>query len=79
MVISHNRISHEQVRKYFDTFPLFSYKHLAYKDWCKVLDLQIKKNLTSDILKECIEIKSTFNSNRKTFNWEHLKLLTLTP
>lgn len=77
MVISHNRISHEQVRKYFDTFPLFSYKYLAYKDWRKVLDLQIQKKITNDILKECIEIKSRFNSNRKTFNWEHLKNLKI--
>jgi len=32
MVISHNSRSHQIVRKYFDTFPLYSSKYLAYKD-----------------------------------------------
>lgn len=32
MVIAHNRISHDIVRNYFDRFPLYSSKYLAYKD-----------------------------------------------
>lgn len=77
MVISHNKTSHEQIRKYFDSFPLYSSKYLAYKDWCKVQDLQLEKKLTKDYIEECQEIKSKFNSKRKIFNWEHLKNLIL--
>lgn len=76
-VISHNKTSHEQIRKYFDSFPLYSSKYLAYKDWCKVQDLQLEKKLTKDYIEECQEIKSKFNSKRKIFNWEHLKNLIL--
>lgn len=32
MAIAHNSTSHDIVRKYFDRFPLYSSKHLAYKD-----------------------------------------------
>jgi hypothetical protein len=32
MAIAHNSNSHEIVRKYFDTFPLYSSKRLAYND-----------------------------------------------
>jgi len=32
MVVAHNSRSHEIVRKYFDRFPLYSSKYLAYKD-----------------------------------------------
>jgi hypothetical protein len=77
MVISHSSSSHEQVRKYFNKFPLFSSKYLAYKDWCKVQDLQLEKKFVVDYIEECKEIKSRFNNNRKIFNWGHLKNLTL--
>lgn len=77
MVISHNKTSHEQIRKYFDRFPLYSSKYLAYKDWCKVQDLQLEKKLTKDYIEECQEIKSKFNSKSKIFNWDHLKNLIL--
>jgi len=32
MAVAHNSRSHEIVRKYFDRFPLYSSKYLAYKD-----------------------------------------------
>jgi hypothetical protein len=32
MVIAHSSISHKKVRAYFDRFPLYSSKYLAYKD-----------------------------------------------
>jgi hypothetical protein len=32
MAVAHNSRSHEIVRKYFDNFPLYSSKYLAYKD-----------------------------------------------
>jgi hypothetical protein len=33
MVIAYNSRSHQIIRNYFDTFPLYSSKYLAYKDW----------------------------------------------
>lgn len=77
MVISHNNSSHEQVRNYFNKFPLFSSKYLAYKDWCKVQDIQLEKKFVVNYIEECKEIKSRFNNNRKLFNWDHLENLTL--
>jgi hypothetical protein len=32
MAVAHNSRSHEVVRNYFDRFPLYSSKYLAYKD-----------------------------------------------
>jgi hypothetical protein len=32
MIISHSAASHEKVKSYFDRFPLYSSKYLAYKD-----------------------------------------------
>jgi hypothetical protein len=32
MVISHSSMSHKKVMEYFDKFPLYSSKYLAYKD-----------------------------------------------
>jgi hypothetical protein len=32
IVMSHNNMSHKKVIEYFDKFPLYSSKHLAYKD-----------------------------------------------
>jgi hypothetical protein len=39
MVIAHSSKSHEITRSYFERFPLYSSKYLAYKDWCRVQDL----------------------------------------
>jgi hypothetical protein len=46
MVIAHNSKSHEIARSYFDRFPLYSSRYLAYKDWCRVQDLRKGKNLS---------------------------------
>ena len=35
----------EIVRKYFDSYPLYSFKYLAYKDWWLVQDLHKGKSL----------------------------------
>ena len=71
MAIAHNSNSHEIVRKYFDRYPLFSSKHLAYLDWCKVQDLH-KNNLSKNDLEKIKLIKSKFNKNRTVFNFSHL-------
>ncbi len=75
MVISHNNLSHKKVMEYFDKFPLYSSKYLAYKDWSNL----VKKNITRDskpLSKEDIieieKIKSQFNSKRVSFDFSHL-------
>jgi hypothetical protein len=72
MIIAHNSKSHGIVRSYFDTFPLYSSKYLAYKDWCRVQDLREGKNLTKEDIVEIESIKAQFNSKRKLFDFSHL-------
>ncbi len=74
MAIAHNYRSHDVVRKYFDSFPLYSSKYLAYKDWCMVQDLY-KGNLTKENLDKIKMIKNNFNRKRKVFNFSHLDSL----
>ena len=75
MIIAHNFRSHQIARKYFDTFPLYSSKYLAYKDWCLVQDLHKCKSLNKQDLDKIREIKAQFNSKRKIFNFSHLNNL----
>ena len=71
MVISHSAESHLKVIEYFDRYPLYSSKYLAYKDWKYVVE-QIKlrdgKPLTVENIKEIQKIKDQFNNNRKEFH-----------
>jgi hypothetical protein len=80
MVIAQSSKSHEIVRNYFDSFPLYSSKYLAYKDWCHVQDLRQAapgQVLTKQQIEEVEFIKSQFNSKRKVFDFSHLDSLTL--
>lgn len=80
IVMSHNYTSHEIVRKYFDCYPLYSSKYLAYKDWCHVQDLQILnkgKKWSKEDINKIIFIKSQFNNKRKFYNFSHLDSLTI--
>jgi hypothetical protein len=74
MAVAHNSRSHEIVRNYFDRFPLYSSKYLAYRDWCLVQDLH-RGNLTKEKLDKIKMIKNNFNSKRKVFNFSHLDSL----
>ena len=76
MAIAHNSISHEIVRKYFDSYPLYSSKYLAYKDWCLVQDLHKGKSLSKEDLMKIKEIKAQFNNKRNKFDFSHLNNLT---
>ena len=76
MAISHNARSYEIVRNYFDRYPLYSSKYLAYKDWCRVQDLHLGASLTKEALDEIKTIKDQFNSKRKVFDFSHLDSLT---
>lgn len=78
MVIAHNSLSHERVRAYFDRFPLYSSKYLAYKDWKRVQDIRASSSvITKQEITEVEYIKSQFNSKRKVFDFTHLETLTL--
>ena len=76
MAISHKCLSHDIVRNYFDRFPLYSSKYLAYKDWCRVQDLHRVTSLSKETLDEIKAIKDQFNSKRKVFDFSHLDSLT---
>lgn len=75
-VVAHNFISHGIVRNYFDRFPLYSSKYLAYKDWCIVQDLHRGKYLSKEDIAKIKAIKAGFNSKRKVFDFSHLDSLT---
>lgn len=75
MVISHSAASHALVIDYFDRFPLYSSKYLAYKDWCLVVEqtrLRAGKVLTPEEISKVETIKAQFNSKRKSFDFSHL-------
>lgn len=75
MVISHSAASHEKVISYFNRFPLYSSKYLAYKDWSYVVEqsrLRAGKVLTQKEISEVEIIKAQFNSKRKSFDFSHL-------
>jgi len=78
IVISHNSLSHEKVISYFDRFPLYSTKYLAYKDWrgvIKQINARNGKKLTLAEISQVEKIKSNFNSKRNTFDFSHLETL----
>ncbi len=75
MVISHNSESHKKTIEYFDRYPLYSSKHLAYKDWKYIVEqiqLRSGKPLTAENIKEIQKIKDQFNNNSKEFYFTHL-------
>ena len=78
MVISHSAASHAKVINYFDRFPLYSSKYLAYKDWSYVVEqakLRAGKVLTPREISEVETIKAQFNNKRKSFDFSHLDSL----
>ena len=75
MVISHSATNHAKVINYFDRFPLYSSKYLAYKDWSYLVEqtrLRAGKVLTQKEILEVERIKSQFNSKRKSCDFSHL-------
>jgi hypothetical protein len=78
MVISHSAASHDKVINYFNRFPLYSSKYLAYKDWSRVVEqtrLRYGKVLTKEEISEVETIKAQFNSKRRSFDFSHLDTL----
>lgn len=74
VAMAHNSRSHEILRNYFDNYPLYSSKYLAYKDWCLVQDLH-RGSLSKDNLERIKVIKNKFNTKRKIFDFSHLNSL----
>jgi len=75
MVMSHSAANNAKVKSYFDRFPLYSSKYLAYKDWSYVVEqvrLRAGKILTQKEISEIQTIKAQFNSKRKIFDFAHL-------
>jgi hypothetical protein len=62
------------LNEYLINFPLFSSKYLDYLNWSKVLNIIINKEHKKNINK-IVKLKGSMNSNRKYFNWDHLKNL----
>lgn len=78
MIIAHSSISHTKVRAYFDRFPLYSSKYLAYKDWCRVQDIRASADILSkEQIEQVLLTKSQFNSKRLIYDFTHLENLTL--
>lgn len=74
-VISHNSESHKKTIEYFDRYPLYSSKHLAYKDWKYIVEqIQLRngKSLTPENIKDIQKIKDQINNKRKEFYFTHL-------
>jgi hypothetical protein len=74
--VAHNSRSHVILRNYFDNYPLYSSKYLAYKDWCLVQDLH-RGSLSKDNLERIKAIKNEFNTKKKVFDFSHLNSLQL--
>ena len=75
IVVSHSMESHIKTIEYFDRYPLFSSKYLAYKDWKHVVEqikLRAGKPLTIKDTLEINKIKAQFNKKRTEFDFSHL-------
>ena len=58
---------------YLEAYPLFSSKHLDFKDWQKVLDLFKKgEHRQKEGILKIISIKQEMNDRRTLFTWNHL-------
>nr|YP_009926611.1 hypothetical protein [Wolfiporia cocos]QNH92668.1 hypothetical protein [Wolfiporia cocos] len=73
-----SKISIAKAIEYFDNFPLLSSKHLDYKDWCKIFQLQNANPLTSSYLEIAKHTRKDYNKTRTSYNWDHLKDCYLT-
>ena len=62
--------------KYLEQSPLYSSKHLDYKDWKQIAQLVIEGNqYTEKSINNTNLIRGSMNRNRTYFNWNHLKSL----
>lgn len=73
-VTGSSRASLRIITDYLSLFPLYSSKHLDYKDWEKAVQL-ILKNLhyTEQGVNSIDLLKNNMNLKRSFFNWKHLE------
>jgi len=65
------------VISYFDSFALYSSKHLDYLDWSEAVKLILSEEHYSPSTIIHIDLlKSKMNNSRKEFNWDHLNKLS---
>ena len=73
MVITSSLSTNLLIDNYFKQFPMFSSKQLDYLEWSKVLHLRLnKRHLVDSGALMCLEAKNNMNTNRTTWNWDHL-------
>jgi hypothetical protein len=77
IVVAHNSRSHEIVRSYFDRFPLYSSKYLAYKDWCYVNSIANNKDHMDPKVFQSLKMIKESIKKRNYNNWKHLDLLKI--
>ena len=75
MIYVYNIKQYENVKLYFNKYPIISSKYLNYKDWEKLVDLVLKYNTFThpDIYKLAKILLTNFNKLRNTYSWKHLK------
>lgn len=67
------------ILNYFESFPLFSSKHLDYIDWCRAVKLILNnERYTDENLLLIDRLKGNMNRARTEFNWNHLDKLVIT-
>ena len=72
-VTATSKVSLNIITNYFEKYPLFSSKHLDYKDWKQVVTLILEnKHYTEQGLKKTDNLKNSMNRQRTYFNWDHL-------
>lgn len=68
-----SKVSLHIIINYFNKYPLYSSKHLDYKDWEKVAYMIINNQHYSEQGINTVElVRSQMNTKRTDFNWYHL-------
>jgi hypothetical protein len=58
---------------YLNNFPLFSSKYLDFLNWCKIHEINTKKQYKELKYSELLfSLKNSMNDNRVEFDWKHL-------
>jgi hypothetical protein len=73
-----SRKSLQIILDYFERFPLYSSKYLDYKNWAEAARLILaNEHYTEDGIVKIDSLKSSMNTKRTYFNWDHLNNIKL--
>lgn len=76
LISSTSAISRSIVASYLAKFPLFSSKYLNYLDWLACHEMMVNKLHTTEHGRDkAMLLKSSMNSKRTYYNWDHLEVL----